>query len=91
MQLLNVKKFLQKIHSSRVDVSGEEESRVDSPKRLLLSPDLFLECEDIVLQVTDDPFEVKLKANYEVCTPQVTSDLTVFVCTYTHCTLTSVE
>ena len=39
----------------------------ESPGRLLLAPDLFLECQEIVLQITDDPFEVKLKANYEVC------------------------
>ena len=39
---------------------------VDSPGRLLLAPDLFLECQEIMLQITDDPFEVKLKANYEV-------------------------
>ena len=60
MQLLNVKKFLQKIHSGRV---GNE---VDSAPRLLLPPDLSLECEDIILEIADDPFEVKLKANYEV-------------------------
>ena len=39
----------------------------ESPQRLLLAPDLFLECQEIILQITDDPFEVKLKANYEVC------------------------
>ena len=58
MQLLNVKKFLQKVHSSRADVNMS--------KKLLLPPDLFLECGDIILQITDDLFEVKLKANYEV-------------------------
>ena len=60
MQLLNVKKFLQKVHSNRTESS--------TSKKLLLSPDLFIECGDIVLQITDDPFEVKLKANYEVYT-----------------------
>ena len=39
---------------------------VESSQRLLLAPDLFLECQEIILQITDDPFEVKLKANYEV-------------------------
>ena len=62
VQLLNVKKFLQKIHSG-----GAGKTTVDSTPRLLLPPDLFLECEDIILQITDDLFEVKLKANYEVC------------------------
>ena len=33
---------------------------------LVLYPDLLLECEDFVLQICDDPFEAKLRANYEV-------------------------
>ena len=50
-------------------MSGGEGGAVgaESPERLLLAPDLFLECQEIMLQITDDPFEVKLKANYEVC------------------------
>jgi hypothetical protein len=70
LQLLNVKKFLQKIHSSgQAVVSGREVGGAvgaESSGRLLLAPDLFLECQEIILQITDDPFEVKLKANYEV-------------------------
>ena len=70
LQLLNVKKFLQKIHSSsQAVVSGQDVGGAvgaESPARLLLAPDVFLECQEIVLQITDDPFEVKLKANYEV-------------------------
>ena len=31
-----------------------------------LPPDIFAECEDILFQICDDPFEVKLRANYEV-------------------------
>ena len=67
MQLLNVKKFLQKIHTSQDSTSGREE-RTESQGRLLLAPDLFLECQELLLQITDDLFEVKLKANYEVHT-----------------------
>ena len=67
LQLLNVKKFLQKIHSSsRTGQEGGGVVGAESPARLLLAPDVFLECQEIVLQITDDPFEVKLKANYEV-------------------------
>ena len=52
-----MKKFLQKLHSP---------SNNKAVSRLLLAPDVFAECEDIVLQVPDDPFEVKLRTNYEV-------------------------
>ena len=67
-----MKKFLQKLHStsSQAAVRGGEVGGAvgaESPgRRLLLPPDLFLECQEIMLQITDDPFEVKLKANYEV-------------------------
>ena len=68
IQLLNIKKFLQKIHSTHDVGVKEKEGRGEPrpPRKLWLSPDIFLECEDIILQITDDPFEVKLKANYEV-------------------------
>ena len=44
-------------------VSGDP----NSPRPLLLFPDVFMEVGDIVWQLCDDPFEVKLRANYEVC------------------------
>lgn len=56
--MLNVKKFLQKIH-------GQSQS-VEGTSRPYLLPDVLIECEDILLQVDDDPFEMKLRANYEV-------------------------
>ena len=58
LQVMNVKKFLQKVHSG----SGDP----NSPRPLLLFPDVFMEVGDIVWQLCDDPFEVKLRANYEV-------------------------
>ena len=77
LQLLNVKKFLQKIHSSSQAVVNRGVGGVvgaESPGRLLLAPDLFLECQEILLQITDDPFEVKLKANYEVCDVYISNE-----------------
>lgn len=53
-----MRKFLQKLHS-RSPGNGE------SPQ-CYLPPDVLVECEDLVLQVNDDPFETKLRANYEV-------------------------
>ena len=67
-----MKKFLQKLHSSSSQAAvrggevGEAVGVESQGRRLLLPPDLFLECQEIILQITDDPFEVKLKANYEV-------------------------
>ena len=58
LQVMNVKKFLQKVHSG----SGDP----NSPRPLRLFPDVFMEVGDIVWQLCDDPFEVKLRANYEV-------------------------
>lgn len=65
---MNIKKFLQKIHSAEGVGAGVKETQVvpSRKKKVWLPPDLFLECEDIILQISDDPFEVKLKANYEV-------------------------
>ena len=57
-QLTNVRKFLQKVHSGPPGRDGG---------KLYLLPDLSAECEDLLWQVSDDPFEVKLRANYEVC------------------------
>ena len=61
-QVMNVKKYLQKLHW-----------RVSSPapQPRLLPPDLHLECGEFVLQLCDDPFEAKLRANYEVGVVQV--------------------
>lgn len=56
--MLNVKKFLQKIHGQSQSVEGMSQP--------YLLPDVLIECEDILLQVDDDPFEMKLRANYEV-------------------------
>ena len=59
--MMNIKKFLQKMHV-RLD-------RGKGTNRLYLPPDVLAECEDILLQVNDDPFEIKLRSNYEVdCT-----------------------
>ena len=55
---MNIKKFLQKVHSGSVDPNP--------PRPLLLFPDVFMEVGDIFWQLCDDPFEVKLRANYEV-------------------------
>lgn len=57
LQVMNIKRFLQTLHSS---------GKGKSPERLLLPPDVVLECEDILFQICDDPFEVKLRAIYEV-------------------------
>ena len=69
LQVLNIRKFLQQVHSS-----GDGSS---SPHPLLLPPDVFMEVGDIVFQLCDDPFEVKLRANYEVC---VNVQLNTFWC-----------
>jgi len=58
LQVLNIRKFLQQVHSS-----GDGSS---SPHPLFLPPDVFMEVGDIVFQLCDDPFEVKLRANYEL-------------------------
>lgn len=67
LQVLNIRKFLQQVHSS-----GDGSS---SPHPLFLPPDVFMEVGDIVFQLCDDPFEVKLRANYEVY---------VWTCNWTH-------
>ena len=60
LQLLNIKRFLQDFHSTPgADGGGSE-------RPLLLAPDLLLECEDFLFQLCEDPFEAKLRANYEV-------------------------
>lgn len=55
-----MKKFLQTVHS-RLEV-GQGETK----KPLLMAPDFLIECDDFLFQIYDDPFEVKLRANYEV-------------------------
>lgn len=60
VQLLNVKRFLQDFHSSPGAEKGGEK------RPLLLAPDLLLQCDDFLFQLCEDPFETKLRANYEV-------------------------
>ena len=47
--------------------SNAEEVKGVSKKSLLLPPDVLLECEEFVFLILDDPFEMKLRHNYEVC------------------------
>jgi hypothetical protein len=57
-----VKKFLQDFHSTPgVRKEGEREPP------LLLAPDMLLDCKEFLFQLCDNPFEAKLRANYEVC------------------------
>lgn len=46
--------------------SPAERGKDVSKKPLLLAPDVLLECNDFIFQICDDPFEVKLRSNYEV-------------------------
>lgn len=80
MKVLNVKKFLQTVHS-RLEVG-----QIETKKSLLLAPDFLLECDDFLFQICDDPFEVKLRANYEVC-PTMTYilNLKLLYCNNTDC------
>ena len=73
---MNVKKFLQLIHSKNGGDGGSEDGRKTSR---LLPPDLQLECGDFILQICDDPFEVKLRANYEVCVCEARISINVTV------------
>ena len=54
---MDVKKYLQKLH-------GGEPGH--TPGTLLLLPDVHMGSEELVFQLSEDPFETKLKANYEV-------------------------
>ena len=56
LQLLNIKKFVQTRGKKGVASKGPP----------LLLPDILLEVEDLVFKLCDDPFEVKLRTNYEV-------------------------
>ena len=51
-----MKRFLQDLHKGSDGM----------PLPLLLPPDVLADCEEIIFQLCDDPFEVKLRANYEV-------------------------
>ena len=75
-QLMNIKKYLQQLHSrsspAEGGVAGDggegegEREREGEKKRLVLLPDVLLECDHLLLQLCEDPFEAKLRANYEV-------------------------
>ena len=58
-----MKRFLQDLHSTDRRGSGSGDHTSKPP---LLPMDVVAECEEIILQLCDDPFEVKLRANYEV-------------------------
>ena len=60
---MNINKFLQSLHSTPTP-AWEQKGGVVKP--LILYPDVLLECEELVLQLADDPFEAKLRSNYEV-------------------------
>ncbi|KAL5477873.1 hypothetical protein EMCRGX_G024726 [Ephydatia muelleri] len=55
-KLLNIKKFVQTRGKKGVASKGPP----------LLLPDILLEVEDLVFKLCDDPFEVKLRTNYEL-------------------------
>lgn len=67
---MNIKKYLQMLHSTpgagtEGGGAGTEGGGV-AKGRLVLPPDVLLECDHLLLQLCDDPFEAKLRANYEV-------------------------
>ncbi len=65
-----MRKFLQLIHSSSTggDGSHGDEDAMTMKKKRSLPLDLQLECDEFVFQICDDPFEIKLRANYVVRT-----------------------
>lgn len=54
---MDVKKYLQKLHGGEAD---------HTTGTLFLPPDVHMGSEELVFQLCEDPFETKLKANYEV-------------------------
>lgn len=60
---LSVKRFLQDLHGRQ---RGVPQGHAQAPSPLFLPVDVLAECEELVFQLSDDPFEVKLRANYEV-------------------------
>ena len=45
---------------------GQQHSTAGPTSTLFLPPDVHLQCGEAFLQLCEDPFEAKLRANYEV-------------------------
>ena len=63
-----VRKYLNQLHGS---------TPTDFLSSLSLPPDVHLQCGEACLQLCEDPFEAKLRANYEVNEAEI-----VATCTY---------
>ena len=53
---MTVRKYLGQLHGTGAT----------SAPSLSLPPDIHLQCGEVVMQLCEDPFEAKLRANYEV-------------------------
>ena len=61
-----VRKYIQGFHSSR----GTSRT---ADNRLMVLPDLLVEIDELLFQLDDNEFEVKLRENHVVSSPQLTS------------------